>query len=75
MRLKSPETLRALMNQVGISTRRLADKVGLSHSMIDHLLHGRREVLTEDSARGIASALGAPLDLLWEKYPHAGGVR
>lgn len=70
MRLRSPETLRALMAQAHLSTRMLAANAGLSHSMIDHLLHGRKDRLTEAVARRVATALSAPFDLLWESADH-----
>ncbi|MGW5514661.1 helix-turn-helix domain-containing protein [Nocardia africana] len=67
MKLKSVATLRALMNQAGLSTRALAHKAGLSHhSTIDHLLSGRRDTCDPVRATGIATALGAPSELLWE---------
>lgn len=66
MRLKSADTLRALMIQAGFTTRMLAEEVGLSHGFIDHLLQGRRENTSQAHARGIAGALGSPVNLLWE---------
>lgn len=72
MRLKSRETLRALMIQSGITTRMLADRSGLSHGMIDHFLAGRRENTSAEHARQIAAALDTHPNVLWENHP---GVR
>lgn len=66
MRLRSPATLRALMEQECLTTRRLAAKVEVHHSTIDHLLAGRRDSTGEDLADAIAKALRAPIELLWE---------
>lgn len=71
MRLKSRELLRALMIQDGVTTRMLAESVGVSHGFIDHLLQGRRENTTPDHAKKICAALGSPVNLLWEERPGA----
>ncbi|MEU1550282.1 helix-turn-helix transcriptional regulator [Nocardia sp. NPDC005745] len=66
MRLKSSDTLRALMHQSGLSTRGLAAQVGCDHSFIDHLLAGRRLGAGHELASEISRAVGAPEDLLWD---------
>lgn len=66
MRLRSPATLRALMEQECLTTRRLAERVKVHHSTIDHLLAGRREKTGDELAATIAKALRAPVELLWE---------
>lgn len=65
MRLTSAETLRALMNQRGMSLGRLARYAGCSKSFISHLLSGRRRTCTPQLADRIAEALEVPLELLF----------
>lgn len=66
MRLKSRETLRALMIQAGLSHRRLAEEAGVRHhSTIDHLLSGSRDTVNKRDAEGISAALDANPGLLW----------
>jgi hypothetical protein len=59
MRLRSPATLRALMDIQDVSVRRLAAAAGLSgHSMIQQLRDGSRISCRTQVAEGIAEALG-----------------
>ncbi|MCM6777749.1 helix-turn-helix domain-containing protein [Nocardia sp. CDC159] len=53
------------MHQNGLSTRQLANRGGVHHSFIDHLLSGRRDTCAERSARRIAAALHTPVSVLF----------
>ncbi|WP_394940728.1 helix-turn-helix domain-containing protein [Psychromicrobium sp. YIM B11713] len=66
MRLKSVETLRALMNQEAVSIGSLAASSGCSKGFISHLLAGRRRSCTAALAARISSALGVPVTVLFE---------
>ncbi|MFJ4284047.1 helix-turn-helix domain-containing protein [Paenarthrobacter nicotinovorans] len=74
MRLKSAETLRALMNQDHLSLGVLADFVGCSKGFISHLLAGRRTSCTPLLAERIARVLRVPVSVLFEEHksPSAG---
>lgn len=65
MRLRSPETLRALMHQSGLSTRELAAVANCHNSFIDHLLHGRRDSCAEPLAAKLAEAVDVPVGVLF----------
>lgn len=65
MRLKSPVTLRALMQQEGLSLGCLAERAGCSKGFISHLLSGRRTSCTPALAQRISRALGVPVTVLF----------
>lgn len=60
MRLRSAETLRALMRQQNLSLSGLASAAQCSKSFISHLLSGRRNTCTDGLADRIAAALDVP---------------
>lgn len=66
MKLRSPETLRALMNQDEFSLARLARYADCSKSFISHLLAGRRSSCTPELADRISEALHVPTEVLFE---------
>ncbi|WP_045076469.1 helix-turn-helix domain-containing protein [Psychromicrobium lacuslunae] len=66
MRLKSADTLRALMQQESVSIGNLAASAGCSKGFISHLLAGRRRSCTAALAAKIATSLGAPVTVLFE---------
>jgi transcriptional regulator with XRE-family HTH domain len=66
MRLRSPETLQALMRQYGFSLKDLAETSGCSKGFISHLLAGRRSSCTTELAERIARALHIPIEVLFE---------
>lgn len=66
MRITSPETLRAVMRQRGLSIAAIARSAGCSKGFISHLLAGRRRSCTPPLARRIAAALDVPLELVFE---------
>lgn len=66
MRLRSPDTLRALMKQSDISFGQLAQYVGCSKGFISHLLAGRRRSCLPEKAERIAGVLHVPVEVLFE---------
>jgi transcriptional regulator with XRE-family HTH domain len=66
MRLRSRDTLRALMAQKGIGLDRLSRSVGCSRGFISHLTSGRRSSCKTLTAERIAETLDVPLDILFE---------
>lgn len=66
MRLRSPATLRALMEQYGFSLGRLARYADCSKGFISHLLSGRRSSCTPELAARIAEALNVPLEVIFD---------
>ncbi|WP_218005566.1 helix-turn-helix domain-containing protein [Janibacter terrae] len=66
MKLKSADTLRALMEQDQFSLARLARYAGCSKGFISHLLSGRRSSCTAELGDKIAEALGVPTTVLFE---------
>lgn len=66
MRLRSPDTLRALMKQDNFSLGRLAVYSSCSKGFISHLLSGRRSSCSPKLAVRIAEALNVPLEVLFE---------
>lgn len=66
MRLRSPDTMRALMAQYNMSLGLLADYAGCSKGFISHLLAGRRSSCTPLLAERIARSLHVPVEVLFE---------
>lgn len=66
MKLRSADTLRALMEQDQFSLARLARYAGCSKGFISHLLSGRRTSCTTELGDKIAEALGVPTTVLFE---------
>jgi transcriptional regulator with XRE-family HTH domain len=66
MRLRSPDTLRALMKQSNLSFKDLGDLIGKHRSFISHLLAGRRYSCKPETAELIALALHVPLEVLFD---------
>lgn len=65
MRLTSANTLRALMDQKGISLQDLANSAKVSKGFISHLTAGRKKTCTPRVAEEIARRLDVPLSLLF----------
>lgn len=65
MKLTSPATLKALMEQKSFSYERIARYAGCSKSMISHLTSGRKSTCTPRLAENIAEALEVPLEILF----------
>jgi transcriptional regulator with XRE-family HTH domain len=66
MKLKSPDVLRALMQQDGFSLARLARYAGCSKAFVSHLLAGRRASCTPELGARIAEALHVPVAVLFD---------
>jgi transcriptional regulator with XRE-family HTH domain len=66
MRLRSPDTLRALMKQSNLSFKDLGDLAGVHKSFISHLLAGRRYSCLPEKADRIAMALHVPTEVLFQ---------
>lgn len=75
MKLRSPDTLRALMNQDDFSLARLARYADCSKGFISHLLMGRRSSCTPQLAQRIAEALHVPVEVLFEPRASPSGGR
>lgn len=66
MKLRSPDTMRALMNQYQMSLGLLADYAGCSKGFISHLLSGRRSSCTPVLAERLSRSLHVPVEVLFE---------
>jgi transcriptional regulator with XRE-family HTH domain len=65
MQLRSRRALGDYINLLGISERELARKAGLSHSTVNHLVTGRRDSCSLNTAVAIERALNCPPGLLF----------
>lgn len=65
MTITSATTLRALLDQRGMSQGRLARYAGCSKGFVSHLVSGRRRTCTPQLAARITEALDVPLELLF----------
>ena len=74
MRLRSPDTLRALMKQSNLSFKDLGDLIGKHKSFISHLLAGRRSCCLPETANLIALALHVPTEVLFEAKQSTSGT-
>lgn len=66
MRLKSPDRLASIMQDRGLSHRRLAEALGRHHSFVDHLTAGRRSYCSPDAADAIVRTLNCTTADLFE---------
>src|SRR5438445_5082693 len=55
-------TVEALMNEIGVTYRELAEKTGLSAGYLNHLVHGNRPVPANSVIQSIAKAVGVRAD-------------
>jgi transcriptional regulator with XRE-family HTH domain len=69
MRLRSSDTLRALMQQKGVSYQDMALAAGCSKGFVSHLAKERKTTCTPAVADRIARRLDVPLDLLFVASP------
>lgn len=72
MKLTSPATLKALMQQRDFSYARLARYAGCSKSFISHLVAGRKKTCGDPLATRIAEALSVPKEILFVEQSSAG---
>lgn len=75
MRLKSPEILRAFMDQKQFSMSRLARYSGCSRQFIYLLLKGEKTTCSVPLAESIAEALDVPCMALFDRMESATSVR
>lgn len=71
MRLKSPDILRAFMDQKGFSMSRLARYAGCSRQFIHALLSGNKSTCSVELARDLAEALDVPTVALFDRMESA----
>jgi transcriptional regulator with XRE-family HTH domain len=66
VRLRDPECLRCYLALLGWSERALAQRAGIGHATVNHLLSGRRTTCLPQTARAIELALGCPFGVFFE---------
>ena len=66
MRIRDLTTLRAYLRLLGWSERALAERAGVGHATVNHLLSGRRSRCSPSTARAIERALACPPGLFFE---------
>ncbi|MDX3679470.1 helix-turn-helix domain-containing protein [Streptomyces scabiei] len=74
----SSDLLKLLMERTGtgeaVTSRELAEAVGIAHGTIGGLMSGAQRVVPEPKAKAIAAALGVDLLVLWVPMERAGRV-
>lgn len=73
MRVRDPVAMRAYLRLLGMSERELAERAGIGHATLNHLVSGRRSGCTQQTAAAIEAALGCPPGLFFEPAPPVGG--
>lgn len=66
VRVRDAPALRAYLRLLGISERELAERAGVGHATVNHLMSGRRTGCTQRTAAAIEAALGCPPGLFFE---------
>lgn len=66
MRVRDPVTLRGYLRLMGLSERALAVRAGVGHATVSHLLSGRRESCSPETAIAIEAVLACPQGLFFE---------
>lgn len=66
MQIRDPVAMRAYLRLLGVSEREFAQRAGIGHATVNHLLSGRRTACTQRTAAAIESALGCPPGLFFE---------
>jgi transcriptional regulator with XRE-family HTH domain len=75
VRVRDPVAMRAYLRLLGLSEREFAERAGIGHATVNHLLSGRRRGCTQRTAAAIETALGCPRGLFFEAAstsPYAG---
>ena len=76
MELRSPENLRVLLEDKGLSLAALAFYAGCSKGFVSHLTSGRKKSCTTELGDKIARCLGVPTSLLFDvKVSPSGGTQ
>jgi len=73
VRVRDPVAMRSYLRLLGISEREFAERAGIGHATVNHLLSGRRSGCTKRTALAIETALGCPQGLFFE--PGSAGSR
>ena len=66
MRIRDREALRAYLRLLRLSERGLADRAGVGHATVNHLLSGRRLTCSPRTARAIEKVLACPDGVFFE---------
>ncbi len=53
--------IQEIRKQKGIGQKELAEKSGVSRTVISQLENGKRDIVTSDTMKNIAEALGEPI--------------
>ena len=69
MTLRDRHALRSYLRLLRLSERALAVRAGVGHATVNHLLSGRRERCTPQTARSIEAALSCPPGLFFVPVP------
>lgn len=75
MKLTSGATLRALMDQWGLSNADVALAAGVQRTFISALVNGRKNSCKPDTAKAIAHCVRVPVEVLFVAKPSAASVR
>jgi plasmid maintenance system antidote protein VapI len=67
MRVRDRDTLRGFVRLLHISERGLAAEAGVGHATVNHLLSGRRETCSPETARAIERVLGCAHGVFFER--------
>ena len=67
MRVRDRDTLRGFVRLSRLSERALAVEAGVGHATVNHLLSGRRDTCSAETARAIERALGCPRGVFFER--------
>ena len=65
MQIRDPDALRAYLRLLDLSERALAQRAGIGHATVNHLLSGRRTTCSTHTAEAIEAALGCPPGLFF----------
>jgi hypothetical protein len=66
MRVRDRETLRGYVRLLRLSERTLAAQAGVGHATVNHLLSGRRETCSVETARAIETVLACQEGVFFE---------
>jgi transcriptional regulator with XRE-family HTH domain len=66
VQIRDAVAVRAYLRLLGLSERELAERAGVAHATVNHLLSGRRSGCTEHTAAAIEAALACPPGLFFE---------
>lgn len=73
MFLRDPDTMRGYLRLLNLSERELANRAGIGHATLNHLLSGRRATCSARTAAALEHALACPDGLFFAPFPRAAG--